>query len=472
MLIGREKEIDRVNVLLNSSRSEFAVIYGRRRVGKTYLMREAFSRHFTFYHTGMANSGMADQLEKFAMSLSDAGCKLNSKLSNWNQAFQNLKKVIEQSKHKKKLIFLDELPWMDTPKSKFLQELEHFWNSWCSMRNDVVLVACGSATSWIIDNVINNRGGLYNRVTCQIYIRPFTLKECATFCECNNLKFSRLDILHFYMIAGGIPYYWSLLSSDLPLSQNVDKLCFSRGGELVSEYHRLYSSLFKKPDTYLKIISSLAKKKTGMTRDELAKESGIGQSGVLTRMLAELEQCDFIRKYNFFGNRSKGAMYQLIDAYTLFYYKFIESNSLADGFWSKIQGRPIYNTWCGLAFERVCLLHTGEIKKALGISGVLTSESAWYVSAEKSPLMMGSQIDLVIDRQDAVINLCEMKYSKGDCLLDANDEQCIRDKNSNFSATTKTRKALRNTLITTFNVVKNTHFGVFDNVLTLDDLME
>ena len=161
--------------LLESEKSEFVAVYGRRRVGKTYLVREAFNYNFAFQHAGIQDATMKEQLEEFHHSLLLAGVKGGKKPRNWSQAFFLLGQHLAALPEGKKVVFIDELPWLDTPCSKFVTALDHFWNGWASARKDIVLVVCGSATSWIIDNIVMNYGGLHNRLTRQIYIEPFTL---------------------------------------------------------------------------------------------------------------------------------------------------------------------------------------------------------------------------------------------------------------------------------------------------------
>lgn len=303
------------------------------------------------------------------------------------------------------------MPWMDTPLSSFIKALDHFWNGWATMRKDIVLIICGSATSWIIDNVINNYGGLHNRLTGQIYLRPFNLNECEEFCKNVNLEYTHRQILEAYMAVGGVPFYWTFLKRGQSIAQNFDRMFFSDKVELTSEFDALYKSLFRNPTPHLKIITALAKKKTGLTREEVLKATGLADNSTFIDSIKELIQCDFIRKYTCFGKSSKDALYQLIDNYTLFYFKFIKENTAEDTkFWSANYSTSVHNTWAGLSFEMVCLQHIEQIKRALGISGVVSHAYSWTHKAS-NPDDRGAQIDLLIDRNDDVINLCEMKYS-------------------------------------------------------------
>ena len=469
MIIGRKEEQQILHSAAQSENSEFVAVYGRRRVGKTYLIRETFGYKFTFQHTGLAKGNTKEQLFSFAISLRDAGYDDCPIPKSWLEAFSLLSTYLKNSTDEKKIVFLDELPWMDTPRSNFISAFEHFWNGWASARKDIVLIICGSATSWIINKVINDHGGLHNRVTKQIALQPFTLKECEMFAESKGLEMSRYQLAECYMVLGGIPYYWSLLEKGLSLAQNIDKIIFAKNGKLSNEFNQLYASLFKSPEQYIDIVTALGKKKAGMTREEIIAATDKYSNGALSKVLDELEYCGFIRKYNGFDKKSKQAIYQLIDNYTLFYFKFIQQNENNDEhFWSASIDSAMHRAWSGLAFERLCMAHTQQIKAALGIAGVLSNVYSWRKEADE--MSDGAQIDLLIDRKDQVINLCEMKYSLSEYVIDAEYEQKLRNKKSVFIDTTNTRKAVHLTMVTTFGIKANAHSGIVQNEITLEDL--
>lgn len=469
MIIGRKEEQQILRSAVQSENSEFVAVYGRRRVGKTYLIRETFGYKFTFQHTGLAKGNTKEQLFSFAISLRDAGYDDCPIPKSWLEAFSLLSTYLKNSTDEKKIVFLDELPWMDTPRSNFISAFEHFWNGWASARKDIVLIICGSATSWIINKVINDHGGLHNRVTKQIALQPFTLKECEMFAKSKGLEMSRYQLAECYMVLGGIPYYWSLLEKGLSLAQNIDKIIFAKNGKLSNEFNQLYASLFKSPEQYIDIVTALGKKKAGMTREEIIAATDKYSNGALSKVLDELEYCGFIRKYNGFDKKSKQAIYQLIDNYTLFYFKFIQQNENNDEhFWSASIDSAMHRAWSGLAFERLCMAHTQQIKAALGIAGVLSNVYSWRKEADETS--DGAQIDLLIDRKDQVINLCEMKYSLSEYIIDAEYEQKLRNKKSVFIDTTNTRKAVHLTMVTTFGIKANAHSGIVQNEITLDDL--
>lgn len=469
MIIGRKEEQQILHSAAQSENSEFVAVYGRRRVGKTYLIRETFGYKFTFQHTGLAKGNTKEQLFSFAISLRDAGYDDCPIPKSWLEAFSLLSTYLKNSTDEKKIVFLDELPWMDTPRSNFISAFEHFWNGWASARKDIVLIICGSATSWIINKVINDHGGLHNRVTKQIALQPFTLKECEMFAQSKGLEMSRYQLAECYMVLGGIPYYWSLLEKGLSLAQNIDKIIFAKNGKLSNEFNQLYASLFKSPEQYIDIVTALGKKKAGMTREEIIAATDKYSNGALSKVLDELEYCGFIRKYNGFDKKSKQAIYQLIDNYTLFYFKFIQQNENNDEhFWSASIDSAMHRAWSGLAFERLCMAHTQQIKAALGIAGVLSNVYSWRKEADETS--DGAQIDLLIDRKDQVINLCEMKYSLSEYAIDAEYEQKLRNKKSAFIDATNTRKAVHLTMVTTFGIKTNVHSGIVQNEVKLDDL--
>lgn len=479
MLIGRENERRILRDALADEYSQFIAVYGRRRVGKTFLIRESYEYNFTFQYTGAAKIPTKKQLARFRMALKEHGLKdMPNVFTNWMTAFAELKRFIIEQPEGKKVIFLDELPWMDAPRSGFLSELESFWNGWASARKDIVFVVCGSATSWMVKKIIKNKGGLHNRLTHRIALKPFSLKLCEELVKSRGIEMTRKQILNGYMIFGGVPYYWSLLKKGASLSQEIDRLIFSEDGDMYGEFEMLYASLFKKPEPYIKVISLLAGKKEGMTRLELIGTGMVEDNGTLTDILNDLEWCGFIRGYSMIGKQVKGEIFQLTDHYTLFYYEFIKGKHHGKNFWQLMEGKPQYNNWCGRAFERVCLWHTDQIKQKLGISGVLTNEYAWRYVVPKSKKSAGNapvkdegiQIDLLIDRNDDIIDLCEMKYSSGKyAISEAYMEKLDRRKDV-FREVTKTRKALHTVFVTTEGLVQNAFAGEVQNEVCLEDL--
>lgn len=470
MLVGREKEIELLKHISQDNNSHFVAVYGRRRIGKTFLIREAFDYRFTFQHAGLSEGGMKEQLFAFVSSMKDAGYHYKRKPKNWLEAFEGLKDLIRQSNEKRKIIFIDELSWMDTQKSDLMVALENFWNAFSSARKDIVLIVCASATSWMLSKIVHNKGGLYNRLTEQLNLQPFSLKECEEYVQASGLAFNRNQILQYYMIVGGVPFYWSFLKKGLSLSQNVDHILFAEDAPLKEEFKYLYASVFRKPQQYIKIIETLGLKKVGMTREELIKTSGIPNTGDLSVKLEELESCGFIRRYYAFGMKRKNALYQLMDCFTLFYFKFLQNSPTDAHFWTNQINTPVVNTWMGLAFERVCMFHVNQIKQKLGISGVLTEVNSWYCKADPEHGIFGSQIDLLIARKDQVINLCEMKYANSEFTVTEKVDKSLRNKVSDLKNVTGTRYAIYPTLITTYGIVNNSYALDIQSVIVLDDL--
>ena len=467
MIIGRKQEIKTLKKAYDSNRSEFIAVYGRRRVGKTYLVKEALEGCFTFTHTGLAKATKSNQLKGFQASLKKAGCNC-SKPKTWMDAFLLLEEWIENLPDGRKVIFLDELPWMDTPRSNFISALEHFWNVWATERKDIVLIVCGSATSWIVKKIINNHGGLHNRLTHKIHLQPFCLNECEQMSDDMELGLSRYQLLQAYMVFGGIPYYWSLLDKEMSLSQNIDRLLFNPDGEMADEFSMLYASLFDKPEPYIKVVEALTKKKSGLTREELVKQSGLSSNGKLSRIIKELEWCGFIRTFNRIGQKKKDAIIQLIDLYTLFYYQVSLDSAGDEQYWSHHLLSGQLNSWMGRAFERVCLWHVPQIKDALGINGIASSVYSWYIKG--TDVAKGAQIDLLIERADDVISLCEMKFSEDDYSITNTEEENLRRRRSRFIEETGTKESVQYVLVTTYGLAQGKHNHMIQRTITMNDL--
>ncbi len=470
MLIGRKAEHEELLKAYKSDYSEFVAVTGRRRVGKTFLVRETFNYQFAFQHSGLANQNTRSQLREFRQSLLRCGMKKCRVPADWSDAFFLLSQLLDLKDEAKKVVFIDELPWMDAPRSNFVSALEHFWNGYASARKDILLIICGSATSWIINNVFKNHGGLHNRVTYRINLAPFTLYECEQYAKSLQLGMSRYAILECYMVMGGVPFYWSLLERGRSVAQNIDALFFSHTGKLHYEYNELYHSLFKNPDPYINVVSALGAKRIGMTREEIVLQGNIANNGLLTRVLDDLEACGFIRKYDSHAVKRSKAIYQLIDNYTLFYYKFLYNNAGIDShFWTINTNTSLRNVWEGLAFERVCFQHIKQIKQALGISGVSTKVYSWRV-ADNPEYGKGAQVDMVIERADHIVNLCEMKFSPTKYAIKKSDDENLRNKRARFSETG--HNAIHITLITPYGIKENLYQYSVQNVITAADLFK
>lgn len=475
-IIGRKQEIEMLEQCYKSEKSEFVGIFGRRRVGKTFLVREAMAERITLHVTGIFQGSRREQLDSFCSAVKkiDVTSKM-TKPKDWLEAFEMLRNALDKipkTKNNKKVLFLDEMPWMDTPKSGFLSALEHFWNNYAAWEHDIMLIVCGSATSWIVKKIIDNRGGLHNRLTKRIHLKPFTLAETEEFLKYKGIKWSRYDIARCYMTMGGIPYYLDYLTAGSQgLNANIDDLFFSEYAPLREEYDNLFSSIFQNHKTHVKIIEALAKKNGGLTRKEIIEKTRMKTSGDLSEVLSDLEVCGFIRRYNAYGKIERGAVYQLVDFYSLFYLHFVKGVSIsADKHWSTIANSAKVSSWMGYSFEILCLCHVEQIRAALGFSSVACDYSAWR--SEKNEDTRGAQIDLVIDRTDRIVNLCEMKFSRNEFEITKDYEMLLANKIEQFKNQTKTKSALHLTMITANGVKNNIHSGIVDSEVVLDNLFK
>lgn len=477
-MIGREKETRRLNDLYNSSNAELVAVYGRRRVGKTYLINETFKDKMVFHHAGLSpaeldkqngRSPLKKQLRHFYNSLILQGMQRSKAPENWLDAFLMLEMFLESKDNgMKQVVFLDEISWMDTPKSGFLTAFEGFWNTWGCNRNNLKVIVCGSATSWISDNLINNYGGLYNRVTCEIKLEPFRLKECEKFYQSKGVRMSRYDITQAYMITGGIPYYLNYYQKGMSLAQNVDSMFFAPNAVLKNEYDRLFNSIFVNSEMMKQIVDSLNKRNRGLTRSKISEMTGISKGGTLSDALKTLEVSDFIIRYEPFGISKREEYYKLMDPFCIFYNKFVKGKtSLDQSFWQQNVVSQSVVSWRGIAFENVCLIHIPQIKEALGISGVSTKQSIW---SKKKDDTEGTQIDLIIERKDNVINMCEMKFYTNEFSTDKNYYQTITMRKGMIEELVPRYMVVHSTLVTTYGLKYNEYSGAFDNCITLDDL--
>lgn len=469
-LVGRSKETKLMQKYLASAHSELIAVYGRRRVGKTYFIRNVVEGQLCFSFTGMENADMSDQLTNFYFTLRRVYPQANHPHS-WLEAFDELQSYLEASPKERKILFFDEMPWMDTPRSKFIAALERFWNGWADGRGDIKLIVCGSATSWIIDNVINNRGGLHNRKTHQIYIAPFTLEESKQYFKAFGFGYREKEIAECYMVMGGIAYYYSLMNTGESVAQNIDRLFFAAGGELKNEFENLYRSLFKKAAGHIAVVTALAKKGKGLTRKEILKHTKLNNNKHFTSTLQELEKCGFIRSYIPFGATKRDVLFQLTDAFTLFHFNYSDANKYHDeAFWTNSLNSAKYRAWSGYAFEILCLNHLDQIKRALGISGIQSRACCWVSKAEDGS--RGAQIDLLIDRADKTVNVCEMKFYRSAFEISKTECENYDNKIETFLRQSKTKKSLMLTLITSFGIKANKYSGRVQREVTLSDLMK
>lgn len=478
-IIGREDEMEILQEIYSSCEPHFLAVYGRRRIGKTFIISEIFKDKGIYFEvTGMKNGKLLDQLFQFSFEFSrifNKGVKLPTPKS-WIAAFQKLQEAIEQIRDQKIILFFDEAPWLASRKSGFLSALEHFWNRYLSKNPQIILIICGSSASWIIKKVIYNKGGLYNRVTRKMRLLPFKLQDVESYLKSRQIGLDRKQIVDLYMVFGGVPKYLSYVKRGHSVAQIISETCFSDKGALYEEFSALYGSLFEDSEQHIAVVHALSEVISGMTKSELLTKAHLSSGGTSSKVIQELVDAGFIMYIPPFGKKKVDGKYRLYDEYSLFYLTWIKKlarTNLESGdgeFWMKKQGTPEWHAWSGYAFESLCLKHIGQIKKALGISGVETIASGWwYHSKDKEE--RGAQIDLVIDREDRCVNLCEMKYSDSQFAITKDYLDNLKNKKQVFREKTQRNKALFTTMVTPYGVKKNSYSleGV-DRELTLDDL--
>ena len=475
-IIGREAEIKVLNEALQSPSAELIAVYGRRRVGKTYLIRAVYEKTLILELTGLNNAPFSEQLENFCLTVARTFSLpikgINPK--TWLQAFHVLMDVLEpQLNETKKVFFLDEMPWFDTHKSGFLSAFDHFWNTWASKQKNLVVVICGSAASWMIQNIVRNRGGLHNRITRRMRLMPFNLYETEQFLQSKFIQLDRYQLLQLYMTTGGIPHYLNDIRRGESITQAIDRMCFTNEGLLTDEFKDLYAALFGTSEKHETIVKALAHKPNGMTRNEVMDVCALNSGGTLTKLLDELLESGFISELNPFNKTNRESIYKLTDEFSLFYIKFMDDNkAFGEGTWQSRVAGGSWKSWCGLAFENLVQKHIPQIKKALGISGVYSEQSAWRY-APKDASEQGAQIDLLIDRQDNCINLCEMKFSLIEFTIEKKYAEELNLKRRIFLAKTGTKKTVFITMITTFGVKENGHYlSTAQNQLQMGVLFE
>lgn len=475
MIIGRTKEKKQLSKILSSSEAEFVVLYGRRRIGKTYLIREFFTTQPCefLYVTGSSEGTLKTQLIHFTEALAKtffANAPLKVPAS-WHEAFQLLHQQIISTKNKV-VIFLDELPWLATPKSGLLQVMDYYWNHHWSTLKNVILIGCGSSASWMMQNIIYHKGGLHNRVTAEICLLPFTLAETQAYLTYRKIHLKEQTILNLYLALGGVPYYLKYVEKGLTAEQNIQQIIFNDSAPLKDEFNKLFKSLFKDAKVYIELIHLLAKKAQGLSRVELAKLAKHSQNGGrLTDKLKDLCAGGFIQAYIPWG-KQKGEYYKVVDEFCLFFLTWVESNKkkgfLPHHWINQAQSQP-YKIWAGYAFEMICFKHIKQIVKALGIEcgGKIDT---WRTNQKADK---GAQIDLLIDRNDNAISICEIKYTAKPFKIDKQYAHCLQNKVAIFKETTGTQKQLFIVLITANGVQPNEHSAeLLSGIVTLTDLFK
>jgi len=472
-IIGRKTEMRLLHDCYESGKAELVAVYGRRRIGKTFLVKSMFLDKFDFFVTGIYEGKSKDELTVWNKKLKEYSGFDYKKPRSWDEAFDQLKHYLLSINKKRVVVFIDEMPWLDTPKSNFVRAFEFFWNDWASTQSNLMLIVCGSATTWMNDNVISQKGGLHNRVTRKIKLSQFNLYETSQFLRSKNIVWSNHQIAECYMIFGGTPYYLDLLQKGMSLAQNVDFLFFRNGAELSGEYNTLLKSLFKNAQTYRSVIEQLARHGMGMTRKELTEKVNSSAGGSLTELLENLQNCDFVRSYSAFGKKERDTMYQLCDMFILFYLRFVQNRSGQDeSFWINSVDNPARRAWSGYAFEQLCFSHIPQIKECLGIRGILSNVCSWRQKPDKEENVKGHQIDMLIERRDQVINVCEAKFSMKPYLVTEKYLQEMYSRMEDFRIAVQSNAALHLTLIASAGVVANEYANSIQNVITLDNLFK
>ncbi len=473
-LIGRKQEQAILREAFNAKEAEMVAVFGRRRVGKTYLVRSVFENQIDLEFTGVQNAPIQEQLKTFFFFIKQYANPSTAlkQPKTWLDAFLQLITVLETKKpfEKRKIIFFDELPWLATHRSGFLRAFGFFWNNWAS-KNNILIIICGSAASWMIQKVVKDKGGLHNRITKRIYLKPFSLTETETYFESRNVKLNRYQTVLIYMVMGGIPHYLKEVKKGRSAIQNMEAICFLDGGLLTNEFENLYPALFKNADNHIEVIRALATKWKGLTRSEIIKITKLSNGGGLTKVLNELNHSGFISAYYPFGKRKKDMLYRLTDEYSLFYINFIEKQKRnIEGLWQALSQTQKFKSWSGYAFESLCLKHISQIKEALRIGGIYAEPSSFIFKGDDT--YEGTQIDLLIDRNDQVINLCEIKFYSEEFTITKAYAKQLRNKKSIFKGVSQTKKHIFLTMITTFGLKENQYSQEIDNSLTMDVLFK
>jgi predicted AAA+ superfamily ATPase len=471
-IVGREGERRELDRVLRSSRPELVVVFGRRRVGKTFLVRQHFRNKIVFEISGLHRENTQRQLENFSNRLRQATRQETTTPKTWLGAFEQLKSFLkENASGQKQVIFFDEFPWLATQRSGFLSAFEEFWNGFAVQRSDLLCVVCGSAASWMIQNILSSKGGLHNRATSRIRLMPFHLAETRSFLQRLRVDLPDFQVAQLQMVLGGIPHYLQHVEVGQSAAQVIDRLCFSKDGLLSGEFPNLYQALFDSPDKHEAIVRTLAQARKGHTRNELAKRTGIATGGTLTKILSELEESGFIVEIPNLYAEKKNSLWRLADAYSHFYLQWMDGRRKGSRqSWLTIVTGSKWKSWCGYAFENLCLSHIPQIKQSLGISGIVTEEASWQYHA-KTDSDRGAQIDLLIDRADNAINICELKFSDYPFVIDKKYAAELEQKVQVFKQRSKRRKAVFLTMVTASGLEQNSYAtSLVTNHIQLDQL--
>jgi len=462
-IIGRKAEISRLKAIISSDKAEFIAIYGRRRVGKTFLVRNCCANLGLFFEiVGLKDGAMRYQLENFAQALAATFFdNLEIKPPNrWQIAFERLTQELEKvSKNKKIILFFDELPWLAKKRSGFMQSLDYIWNKHWSKNPQIKLIVCGSAASWMIDNLINAKGGLYNRVTNIMLLKPFTLQETAYYLRQKGINYPTRQLIETYMVLGGIPHYLNQVQKSKSSAQNINSICFKEDGVLFLEFDRIFASLFNCHEQNREIVLEISKHQYGISRDELLKRVKMRSGGSFNKRIAELKSSGFIQVFVPYGQNSKNQFFKVTDEYTLFYLRWIEPikdrvDLLVKNYWHTKINTPEWYSWAGYTFENICYKHFSDIMHVLELDNIACEIGVCRFVANKSS-DNGAQIDLLIDRSDGIIMVGEIKFTKEPFMIDKEYAIKLKNKLEIFMRNFKTRKKIQLLLITSCGLKAN-----------------
>lgn len=485
-IVGRVEERRVLSEAAQGDRAALVAIYGRRRVGKTHLVRNHLEPLAGTYFEAIGQHAAPRevQLDNFKQRLESVffGHRL-PRLTDWREALSLLGDGViaaaERKPTKPVVVFFDELPWLATHRSGLLPAIDYLWNARLSRVPNLVWVLCGSAASFMLDRLINAKGGLHNRITHRLRLEPFRLGEVRELLARRGLRRGTMQALELYMAFGGVPYYLLQVPSGMSASQAIGHVCFGQAGQLRDEFGRLFASLFDDASDHERLVRAAATSRGGMSRDELIAAAGLKSGGRATRWLDELEAAGFLARFVPYGRTTRDASYRLVDEYSLFHLRWIEpapaSSFGARGtkHWISKASSPAFRAWAGYAFEGICLKHTAQIEKALGIDTMANEVGTWrHVARRGAHDDAGAQVDLLFDRPDGIINLCEIKHAAEEFVLTKALAKELVTKAEIFRARTNTKKEVVTTLITTLGLRPGLwNDEVIDSVVTAEQLM-
>jgi hypothetical protein len=468
MFVGRKNELRMLNDAYRSGKDELVVLYGRRRIGKSSLVKRFAEKKKAYYEfEALEGETTPGQINHFLQQLKkqiDDPILDSVRFANWEQVFTYLtEKVINRKSKVKKILFLDELPWMAAGRIRLVSLLKYYWdNHWKSKH--VMLILCGSVASFMVKKVLHSNA-LYGRTTIEILLKGFSPEEAARLL---SKKRSREETLNYQLVFGGVPKYLEQINTSQSFNKNMNTLCFSPHGIMLKEVERIFYSQFREPRTYLKIINLL---KNGIfSLSEISSKTKIPSGGGLKQYLKNLERAEMIRSYIPFdrSGNSKFKKYTLADEFLVFFFKYmgpnlrvIKESSSRRLFETLTQNS--FDSWLGFAFERFCLKHAGLLALVMDFADDILLASPYFKKNDER-----FQIDLLYQRADRVITVCEIKHQNikiGTNIIPEMQRKCALLK-------VPRGYALEKALISLYgpdNSLKDT--GYFHHFVTLDDIL-